>query len=299
RNLPLLTGAAYWFAAHDDSERALDLARRAVEVEPRYTWAQIAAARSLVARNQPLEAERALRYARQYGKFPTLDYELASVLAGAGLYDEAAEALRESFVLRDGQIETHLGGHKLSRSPDFIELLAPERRASIFQFAAADTPENASSLKALLVLNTLLNETEGKVDEATVVAAAKEFASGKDDMRVYRQLYAATRLLRKGVGLSTVGELAEEARSGVDTATGVAAATAAVQADEFRDLRARVIASGGMPAIAEAPRNVLGNILLGRIEDTVGWSLFNQEKAPEAIEHLKQATITLPEGTPS
>ena len=100
RNLSLLAGAAYWFAAHNDSEQALDLAARAVQIEPRYTWSQIALARALVAQRKPLEAERALRFARQYGKFPTLDYELASTLVSAGLYDEAAEVLRQSFSIK-------------------------------------------------------------------------------------------------------------------------------------------------------------------------------------------------------
>src|SRR5262249_6344596 len=149
-NLPLLTGAAYWFEAHNDADRSLDLATRAVQVEPRYTWAQIALARALLARGQPLEAERALRFARQYGKFPTLDYELACVLSSAGLYDEAAEVLQQSFSLKDGMIEARLGGRKLTREANFDELLAPERRASIYQFSTADTPANAKTLKALL-----------------------------------------------------------------------------------------------------------------------------------------------------
>ena len=110
RNLTLLAGAAYWFAAHNDSDLALALGRKAVAIEPRYTWSQVALARALVAQRKPLEAERALRFARQYGKFPTLDYELASTLAAAGLYDEAAEMLSQSFSLRDGQIEARLGG---------------------------------------------------------------------------------------------------------------------------------------------------------------------------------------------
>ena len=36
-NLPLLVGAAYWFLAHDNANRALDLAQRAVMIEPRYS----------------------------------------------------------------------------------------------------------------------------------------------------------------------------------------------------------------------------------------------------------------------
>ena len=37
----------------------------------------------------------------------------------------------------------------------------------------------------------------------------------------------------------------------------------------------------------------------GRIDDLTGWILFNQDKYPDAIEHLKRATTTLPNGTPA
>ncbi len=301
RNLAVLTGAAYWFAAHNNWERALELARKAVEVEPRYTWAQIALARALVGQKKPLEAERAIRFARQYGKFPTLDYELASVLGAAGLYEEAAEVLRQSFSLKDGLLEARLAGRVVAREPDFIKLLAPERRASLFQSTAADNASNAAILKALLVFvtaTTQASETE-KVEEVAAAGAAKEFASGSDEMRVYRQLYAANRLVGKGVALPTAFELTEAARSSVDEALSVPAVTMAVQADEYREMRASAIAQGNVPDIAEAPRNVLANILRGRIEDIAGWSLFQQNKTGEAVDHLKRAVGILPEGTPA
>ncbi|MGH9967513.1 MAG: TPM domain-containing protein [Pyrinomonadaceae bacterium] len=301
RNLALLVGAAYWFAAHNNSERALELARRAVEVEPRYTWSQIAMARALIGQKRPLEAERALRFARQYGKFPTLDYELANALAAAGLYEEAAEVLLQSFTLKEGQIETRLAGRTLARESDFIKLLAPERRAGIFQSTAADDVNNASMLKALLaftIAKAQVGET-GSADEANVTAAAREFSSGPDDMRAYRQLYAASRLVARNIALPTAYELTEAAKSSVDPALGVPAVTVAVQADEFRDIRARSIAQGGTPDIPEAPKNVLSNILRGRIEDIAGWTLFNQDKTEEALDRLKRAANILPEGTPS
>ena len=116
RYLPLLVGAAYWFMAHDNAARALELTQRAVAIEPRYSWAQIAAARALVADKRPLDAERSLRVARQYGRFPTLDYELAGVLASVGLYDEAVAELSKSFTLKDGQIEPKLAGRTAARA---------------------------------------------------------------------------------------------------------------------------------------------------------------------------------------
>jgi tetratricopeptide (TPR) repeat protein len=301
RNLALLTGAAYWFVAHNDSKRGLELAQRAADIEPRYTWGQIALARALIAEKQPLYAERSLRFVQQYGKFPTLDYELANTLSALGLYEEAAEALTRSFTLKDGSIETQLAGRLAAKSPSFTELLAPERQASIFQFIAADSENNARLLKSLLAF-TLATNPQGDnsgIDEAAAVAAAREFASGGDDMRAYRQLYAAGRLLQRGIGFQAAQEIADAARGGVDAAISVPAVTVAVQADELRNIRAQAIAGGGTPDIPDAPRNVLANILRGRIEDLSGWALFNQDKTAEAIERLRRAVGVLPEQTPS
>ncbi|HET9479832.1 MAG TPA: TPM domain-containing protein, partial [Pyrinomonadaceae bacterium] len=303
RNLALLTGAAYWFAAHGNHDKAVDLARKAVAIESRYTWAQIALAHAYLGLQQPLNAERAMRYARQYGKFPTLNYELANVLASMGLYQEAADVLRESFEIRDDKVHTRLAGHLPASDASFIELLAPERLAGIFQLTSSDTPENAKLMKALLAFNAAITPQDGeKINEAmaaAAVAAAQEFASGTDNMRAFRQLYAASRLLRNGIGISVVIELVDAARKASDDALNTPVLTMAVQADEFRDLRARALASGNVPDVAEAPRSVLGNILKGRIEDLHGWALFTQEKYPEAIEHLKQATEILPFNTPA
>lgn len=300
RNLPLLSGAAYWFAAHGKYEKAFDLARRAVAVESRYTWAQIALAHTYLGLKQPLDAERAIRYARQFGRFPTLNYELANVLFAMGFYQESADVLRENFEIKDGLIHTRLAGRLAASDSSFIELLAPERRAGIFQATAAGSAENARLMKALLAFNTALTPPDGeKINETAATAAAQEFGSGTDSMRAFRQLYAANRLVRNGVGISTAVDLIAAAKTASDDALKAPVLTMAVQADEFRELRAHSIAAGRVPDIAEAPHRVLEKILHGRIADLEGWALFNQEKYPEAIERLKQATEILPAGTPS
>ena len=300
RNLSLLSGVAYWYAAHNDMSSALTLGTKAIELEPRYIWSYIAVSRALVAQQKSAEAERALRFAQNYGRFPTLDYELASTLASAGLYDEAAEILLKSFTLKDDQIETRLAGRAPARGLTFLELLAPERRASLFQFTPADSESNAKILKSLLVFATLINQgNNGPINEQAVATAAKEFSSGDDNLRVYRQLFAAGQLLRKGIALPTVYELAQAARSSAEAGLGISSATIAVQAEEYREIRARAIASGATPSVAEAPRNVLSNLLRGRIEDISGWALYNQDKLSEASDHLKRAVNILPEGTPA
>jgi tetratricopeptide (TPR) repeat protein/outer membrane biosynthesis protein TonB len=300
RNLPLLAGTAYWFAAHENYGKAFELARRAIAIEPRYTWAQIALSRAYLGLQSPLDAERAIRFARRYGKFPTLSYELANVLASMGLYDEAVEALNESFKIKDDQIQGYLAGTVRSSEPGFIELLAPERRASIYQSTSADNAANAKRMKALLAFSTAVTPGDnGKINESAAVEAAKEFAAGTDSMRTFRQMYAANRLLRNGIGATTALEFIAEARKSSAEALKVPALTLAVQAEEYRDLRASAILAGNVPDVMQAPAEVLANIFKGRLEDLEGWALFNQEKYPEALTHLKQASEILPAQTPA
>ncbi|MGA9994400.1 MAG: tetratricopeptide repeat protein, partial [Pyrinomonadaceae bacterium] len=295
RNLILLVGAAYWFAAHGDNARALALAQSAVSLEPRYTWSYITLARAMIADNHQVDAERVIRTARQYGQFPTLDYELANALAASGLYREAAEALARSFHLKDGQLETQLAGRVPTRAESFTELLAPERRASIFQHAAADTEENARMLKALLAFDTAINQTS--VKETDAAAAAQEFVAGKDKMRVYRQLYAASRLLQRGVALPLVLELTDAATGGIEAALDTPTATVATLSDELHTLRSQALSSGTMPILPDVQSNVLSSILRGRIEDIAGWALFNQDKGTEAVTRLRRAASVLPPNT--
>jgi uncharacterized membrane protein YgcG/tetratricopeptide (TPR) repeat protein len=298
KNLPLLSGTAYWFAAHKENQVALQLGNRAVDIEPRYTWSHIAVARALIAQGNPLAAEGVIRFARQYGKFPTLDYELANALVSAGLYDEGAEVLTQRFRFRNDKIETRLGGRVPAQATNFIELLTPERQASLFQLPAADSESSSKVLKDLLVLTTALNSSTETINEQAAVAAAKEFASGNDAARAHRELYAAGKLLQKSIGFQTAYELAEAARTSADAALTVPAATLAVQADEYREIRARAISAGGTADIVDAPANILSNILRGHIEDTSGWALFNLDKADQAVDHLNRAVNILPAGTP-
>jgi tetratricopeptide (TPR) repeat protein len=299
KNFALLAGAAYWFIAHNDAARALDLAAAAVNIEPRYSWSQIALARALVASKRPFEAERALRFARQYGAFPTLDYELANVLAAMGLYDEAAIELARSFSIKDGQIEGKLAGRNSARASNFMELLAPERRAAIFQSTAADSEANTAMLKGLLSFATMMNvpETE-KLSEEAVLAAANQFIAGDDPMRPYRQIYVAGKLIGRGMAYGKVLEMMDAATNGVEAALTVPAATVAVQPDELRETRARALAQGGTPDVPEAPRTALSGLLRARIEDLAGRALLNQDKADEAVTHLRRAVSVATEGTP-
>jgi uncharacterized membrane protein YgcG/tetratricopeptide (TPR) repeat protein len=298
KNIPLLVSASYWHATKGEAARAQELAAKAIELEPRYIWAHIAMARALMAQQHPLEAERILRFARQYGNFPTLDYELASALAASGLYEEAAGELTRSFTMKDGQIGAHLAGRVLMHSADFIELLAPERRASIFQATAADTEANSRLLKGLLAFTLALNAAQGgSLDASALQSALADFLAGDDAMLAYRQLYVASRLLARNVELPRILELVESSTGKVEAALDAPVATVAVMADELRDARARAFSTGEVISIGQMQRNVLSNILRGRIEDIRGWALFNQDKAGEAVTHFRRALSVLPENS--
>jgi uncharacterized membrane protein YgcG/Flp pilus assembly protein TadD len=296
RNLPLLVGAAYWFMAHHDADRGFDLAQRAIAIEPRYSWGQIVVARALVANKRPQQAERGLRYARQYSRFPTLDYELATALASIGLYDEALAELGRSFSLKDGEIQTKLAGRTAAHANSFIELLAPERRAAIFQSTAADSDANAKMMKALLALNAALDQPAPNED--TLKALAQEFIKRDDGMRTYRQIYVAQKFVKQGVALSTAVELMDQAAQGVEAALNVPAATVAVQPEELADGRAHAIVQGGSLDVPDAPRTALSGLLRGRIEDLAGLALFKLDKSGEAVVRLRRAVTTATEGTP-
>jgi hypothetical protein len=184
------------------------------------------------------------------------------------------------------------------RNQNFIELLAPERRAGIFQASAADTEANARMLKGLLAFTSALNAAQGRsVDAAAITSAREDFLAGEDGMLAFRQLYVASRLLMRGVELNTVIELAESAKNRVDAALDMPVATVAVLGDELRAARTRADASGGVLSIQNLQRNILANVLRGRIEDITGWALFNQDKANDALMHLRRALSVLPEAS--
>jgi tetratricopeptide (TPR) repeat protein len=301
-NLPLLVGAAYWFDAHGDFDHGYELAQHAVRIEPRYTWGHIALARALIGLKDAPAAERSLRYAKQFGNYPTLAYEYANALAANGYYDEAAEELARAFAIKDGQIETRLAGRQTAQASNFLDLLAPERRAGIFQNAAADTEANARQLKSLLAfyLAAKAANSAGASVEMNGALAATDFIAGDDEMSAFRQMYVANRLLALNGGKSVAQrafELTEMAIRGAEAALNSPLALYAIFAEDLRDLRADAFARGVVPELPQVPRETLSNVLRGRIEDTAGWALFLQNNNSEASVRLKRAVSVLPPKT--
>ena len=291
-NVMLLSGVAYWYAAHNEGAKAIDYAQRAITTDPRFIWSHIALARGLMAERRPADAEKTLLAARRYGNFPTLEYEIASARVKAGFFREAAEELGKNFSIKDGVVSTKLGGRLMRESADLTTLIERERQASIFAPVAADTPENAAILKSLLEFTVQLSEKEAKSD--AVITAAEAFTSGSDDMRVHRLLFAAKELLSHKIAAEKAIELASAAVGKDDVGLEVPSPAAAILADELYDSRRLAATRDEYIRVPEIPRQTLSAILRGRIEEMNGWALYQTNRWPESAVRLKRAVSVLP-----
>lgn len=291
-NVVLLGGAAYWYAANKDGDKAVEYAGRAIDKEPRYIWSHIALGRGLMLQGKPVEAEQVLVSARKYGNFPTLQYEIASARLASGFFREAAEELAKSFEISDGSISTSLGGRVEQRADSFTKTVDMERRASIFSPQAADSVEDAARLKALLELSDRLRaETK---DEAAIVAAAESFAGGSDNMSVHRKLYAANLLLQNGVATDEAVKLSSAAIAGLDRSLDVADPGAAVMATELYEARKLSFSREDFLLVPDVPKQTLNSLMRGRVEETTGLALLRQGKAADATIRFRRALTVFP-----
>ncbi|MGD9562049.1 MAG: tetratricopeptide repeat protein [Pyrinomonadaceae bacterium] len=291
-NFALLTGVAYWYAANDDGDKAVEYAQRAVDAEPRYVWAHIALARGLMKQRKPVDAERVLIRARQYGNFPTLDFAIASARFQSGLYREAVEELKKNFAIIDGRVGAKLGGRILMQESSLQSLVGYERRAGLLQPLSAGDADTSDKLLLLLELD---RATEHPSDETRLTALADEFVKGTDNMKLHRQLYVANLLLQKNVAVAKAAELVKESISNVDAGLEVSAPGAAVMASELYESRVIAFARNEMVVIPDVPRKTLSAIVRGRIEELAGWTLYQQQNYPESVIRLKRAVNVLPD----
>lgn len=291
-NVILLASAAYWYAVNNEGDRAVDLAQKAIAADPRFIWSHVALARGYLSRRDPVAAEKTLLAARRYGNFPTLEYEIASARVAAGYYREAAEELAKSFTVVDGVVNAYLGGRVARESKYFTELVGFERRASIFAPTAADSPENASRLMALLELKQEIDSTWPRPEVAA--RAADDFVKGDDKMKVHRQVFAATQLLEKKVALPKVVELSKSATANVDAGLDVSTPSIAVMASELYESRSIAAARGEYINVPDVPRGTLSAVIRGRIESLGGWAAFQMDDPGEAVLRLKRSVTVLP-----
>lgn len=291
-NVILQAGAAYWYATHGEGDKAVDLAQKAIATDPRFIWSHVALARGQTAQGNPVAAERTLIAARRYGNFPTIEYEIAAARASAGFYREAAEELAKSFVVKDGVVQTKLGGRVERSSKNVAELVSFERKASIFAPGTPDTAETGAQLTALLGFKQEIEKPEPNA--AAIAKAAEEFAAGSDKMRVHRIIFAAGQMLDKKVALSKVVELAKAAPSVLDQGLEAPDPTAATLAAELYESRTIAAARGQFVNVPVIPKPTLSAILRGRVEELNGWAHYQLDDAPQASVHLRRAVSVLP-----
>ncbi len=291
-NIMLQAGAAFWYAANGEGERAVQLGQTALAAEPRFIWSHIALARGYLAKRDPASAEKTLIAARRYGNFPTLEYELASARMASGFFREAAEELAKSFTVKNGIIYTKLGGRVERGSNDLSELIGYERRASIFAPSAPDEGESAAHLKALLDLKQELEKASP--DRASVARATDAFVKGSDRMKIHRIVFAGNQLLDKKIALPKVVELAKEAPAVLDDGLLVPDPASAVMASELYAPRTIAASRGEHVNVPSVPRPTLSSVLRGRVEEMAGWAHFQMEAPDQASVHLKRAVSVLP-----
>jgi tetratricopeptide (TPR) repeat protein len=292
-NFVLLAGAAYWYASKGVGNRAVELAETAIKREPRYIWSHIAYARGLMSQGKPVAAEQVLVKARAFGNFPTLEYEIASARLAAGFYRDAAEDLAKYFTVSSGGVKTNLGGRVAREEKSFADLVAYERRASIFTPVAADTPESSETLRALLDLDQKLQTASPNEEELT--SAVDAFVKGSDKMKLHRQIYAANALLQKRVALGKVLDITKAAAGTADAALEVASPGSAVMASELYESRRGAFRKNEFLPVPEVPKPVMSAILRGRIEEIAGWTLYQQGNYPDAVVRLRRAITVMPD----
>ncbi|QYO66609.1 tetratricopeptide repeat protein [Leptolyngbya sp. 7M] len=192
-NIALIGNVAYWYAANGDAANAILHAEEAIDLEPRYVWSHLALGRALMMQGRFADAEKVLTATRRFGRFPTLEYEIAKARIALGFYRDALEDVRNVFDIDNGNISAALGGRVRRTDRSFAQLLADERRASIFEPKSSTEDDLDAQLARLLAFDKALKVGDAKSVEST----GRELAAGTDPMRLYRVLFTANVLLDK------------------------------------------------------------------------------------------------------
>jgi len=289
-NVMLLAGVAYWYSSHDEAQKAVEYAKRAIAVEPRFIWGHIALARGQMLLNRPLEAEKTLLAARRYGNFPTMDYELARAQAAAGLYREAAEHIARNFTLKDGTVTTKLGGRIERESANIGELISFERRASLFAPLTDADKKSGGLLVSLLEFWQATNK-----GDADVAKAASAFeAAGSDSMKLHREIFAASLLVDKKLSPDTALELLKNAAVNSGTALAAPDPTSAILADELYPARTAALVRGETIVPSPIAGPTLTGIVRSRIEELAGAALEEKGEPEEALIRYKRSLSVAP-----
>jgi tetratricopeptide (TPR) repeat protein len=299
----LQTQLAFHYLARNKLKEARQAVAAAMLVEPRYSWARIAAAEVDLADGKYFDAERNLIAARSYASFPTLYFTLGKLYLTVEDFDGALEQFSKAFdYSSDGRFTAKLGGVFDARADNLKELLSREHQAAIF---LANPPTKDETFKiaeglvrfdvGLRAVKTMANSSskseagdgvKGAAENAEarrqqikeMERAAMDFIEAESSRRSFRMLNVAEKLAQAGVSTGLAVELAEQA-------LGLA--------------RAATEAEGSMRDYPNYDRNGRLAVFRGRALSAKGWALFKADKNPEAAAALTEATQAygpLPEG---
>ena len=231
----LQTQLALVYLANGNVKSARRAADAAIQVEPRFSWARIAAAEVDLAEGKYFDAERHILAAMRFSDFPTLYFTLGKIYLSVEDFDGAIEQLNKSYTLKAGKFQTKLGGVLDLKADSIPELLARERQASLFQSDGITTSveyklaENLTKFDDALrsskrpasstISSMVLNQASNKLAAATLEKAANEFAETEGSRKPFRWLYAADRLLQSGQSAEASFNLSEQALDSAESAT--------------------------------------------------------------------------------
>ncbi len=308
QDIYLQTQMAFYYLAQNKLKQARASAESALLVEPRYSWARIAAAEVDLAEGKYFDAERNLLAARSYANFPTLYFTLGKLYLVAEDFDGALEQFAKAFSFSpQKQFTAKLGGAFDAQADNLKELLAREHQAAIFLAEPPTTNEVFKIAEALVRFNVHLRiikppstaapatrQTKGERSAAKQAdaidaearrkqmedldRAAMDFIEVENVRRSFRMLLIAGRLAQAGIATGLAVELAEQALGLAEVAT---------EPD------------GSLREYPNYDRDGRLRIFRGRALDAKGWALFKANKNREAIVALTGAVKaygSLPEG---
>ncbi len=288
----LQTQLSFYYLAKKKLKEARQAAEAALRVEPRYSWARIAAAEVDLASGKYFEAERNLIAARSYAGFPTLFFTLGKVYLVVEDFDSALEQFSKAFTYSpQKQFTTRLGGVYDAQADNLKELLAREHQAAIFLAEPPTSEEIFRIIESLVRFNIRVRATKismnspsaGGKDAAKnggpsvetwreqMVAldqAAMDFVEAENSRRSFRMLHIAGQLAQSGVATGLAVELAEQAFGLAEAATEL---------------------DGSLREYPNYNRDGRLAIFRGRALSAKGWALFKAGKNQEAVAALTES----------
>jgi tetratricopeptide (TPR) repeat protein len=300
----LQTQLAFQYLAQNNLKQAQQAAVAALLVEPRYSWARIAAAEVDLANGRYFDAERNLIAARSYASFPTLYFTLGKLYLAVEDFDGALEQFTKAFdYSSQGRFRARLGGVFDARADNLKDLLSREHQAAIFLAEPPTKGETFKIAEALVRFNSGLRAKKAAMNSSStgetgdgvkgaaenaaearrgqleeMGRAAMDFIEAEGSRRSFRMLSVAERLAQAGVSTELAVELAEQA---------LGLAQMATEPD------------GALREYPNYDRSGRLAIFRGRALSAKGWALFKAGKNREAAAALTESTQVygaLPEG---